>query len=118
MLLPKSTPMASPSATNSDPLVLEIQGEIDLHQAPQVKAQIEPLLEKKPAHFSVDLSRVEYMDSSGLALLIETMQRIQSYGGKFTLFGLSQSVRAIFEIARLDQIFQIYPSREAALAAS
>lgn len=102
----------------SQPLVFEIEGEIDLHQAPQVKAQMEPLLQKQPAHFAVDLTRVGYMDSSGLALLIETMQNIQSYGGKFALFGLTESVRAIFEIARLDQIFQIYPSREAALGGS
>ena len=104
--------------TQSEPLVVEMEGEIDLHQAPQVKAQIEPLLEKQPARLAVDLSRVGYMDSSGLALLIETMQRIQSYGGKFVVFGLSESVRAIFEIARLDQIFNIYPDRQTALAAS
>ena len=106
-----------PSAPHSDSLVLELAGEIDLHQAPQVKAQVDPIIEKKPTRFTVDLSKVDYMDSSGLALLIEAMQRVQSYGGKFAVFGLTDSVRTIFEIARLDQIFKIYPDRETALAA-
>ncbi len=48
--------------------------------------------------------------------MIETLQRIQSYGGKFAMFGLRDSVRSIFAIARLDQIFSIFPDEAAAVA--
>ena len=75
------------------------------------------MLEKKPKTLVVDLSRVSYIDSSGLAALIGAMQNVQEYGGKFALAGLQETVRAIFEIARLDQVFRIFPDVDAALAA-
>ncbi|MGZ5538038.1 MAG: STAS domain-containing protein, partial [Chthoniobacterales bacterium] len=65
----------------------------------------------------VDLSQVSYIDSSGLTVLIEGMQNVAAYGGKFSLAGLQDGVRPIFEIARLDQVFQIYPTVDSALAA-
>ena len=64
----------------------------------------------------VDLSRVTYIDSSGLAALIEAMQKMDGCGGKLVLAGLQENVRPIFEIARLDQVFVIFPDVKAALA--
>jgi len=66
----------------------------------------------------VDLARVTYVDSSGLAVLIEGMQNVAKYGGTFAVAGLQETVRLIFEIARLDQVFQIFPTVEAALTAA
>jgi anti-sigma B factor antagonist len=96
--------------------ILALEGEIDLHRSPQVKETLEPLIEKKMPRILIDLSAVSYIDSSGLAVLIETMQRIGAYGGKFGLFGLREGVRGIFEIARLDQIFKIFPDETSACA--
>lgn len=98
------------------PNVLPLEGEIDLHVSPQVSASLAAIVKRKPARVVVDLSRVSYIDSSGLAVLIEAMQKVDAYGGKFSLAGLQESVRPIFEIARLDQVFQIYPDADAALA--
>lgn len=75
------------------------------------------MIDKKPARLVIDLSRVTYIDSSGLAVLIEGMQNVNAYGGKFFLAGLQEDVRPIFEIARLDQVFVIFPDTETALAA-
>ena len=75
-------------------------------------------LERKPDRLVVDLSGVSYIDSSGLAVLIEAMQNVEAYGGRFFLAGLQEKVRPIFEIARLDQVFIIFPHVDAALAAS
>jgi anti-sigma B factor antagonist len=96
--------------------ILALEGEIDLHRSPQVKESLEPLIAKKTPRILLDLSAVTYVDSSGLATMIETLQRIQSYGGKFGMFGLRESVRSIFAIARLDQIFSIFPDEAAAVA--
>jgi anti-sigma B factor antagonist len=103
--------------TESQPNVLPLDGEIDLHVSPQISASLAAMIKKKPAKLVVDLAGVTYIDSSGLAILIEAMQSVGAYGGKFALAGLQESVRPIFEIARLDQVFQIYPDRAAALAA-
>ena len=97
--------------------VLPLEGEIDLHVSPRVAASLRTMIEQKPARLVVDLSRVNYIDSSGLAVLIEGMQNVEGYGGKFFLAGLQENVRPIFEIARLDQVFIIFPHVDAALSA-
>ena len=99
------------------PNVLQLEGEIDLHVSPEVAESLRPMVEKKPKILVVDLAGVTYLDSSGLAVLIEGMQNVQEYGGKFALANAQESVQHIFEIARLDQVFQIFPDVDAALDA-
>lgn len=95
--------------------VLPLKGEIDLHVSPSVTASLNALIEKKPQRLVVDLSGVTYIDSAGLAALIEAMQKVEAYGAKFLLAELQETVRSIFEISRLDQVFQIFPNVDAAL---
>ena len=99
------------------PNVLPLEGEIDLHVSPEVAESLRTIIAKKPKRVVVDLSRVPYLDSSGLAVLIEGMQNVQEYGGKFALAGVQETVQHILEIARLDQVFQIFPDVDSALAA-
>jgi len=101
-----------------EPNVLPLEGEIDLHVSPRVSASLGAMIEKKPQRLVVDLSKVSYIDSSGLAVLIEAMQNVEAYGGKFMLAGIQDNVKPIFEIARLDQVFLIFPHVDAALAAN
>jgi anti-sigma B factor antagonist len=100
------------------PNVLPLEGEIDLHVSPRIAASLGAMIDEKPKQLVVDLSKVSYIDSSGLAVLIEAMQTVEGYGGIFALTGLQENVRPIFEIARLDQVFRIYPDVDSALAAS
>ena len=102
--------------TTERPNVLPLEGEIDLHVSPRIAASLGAMVEEKPQQVVVDLAKVTYIDSSGLAVLIEGMQNVESYGGKFALAGLQENVRPIFEIARLDQVFRIYPDVDSALA--
>jgi len=99
------------------PNVLQLEGEIDLHLSPEVAESLRLMVAKKPQVLVVDLEKVTYMDSSGLAVLIEAMQNVQKYGGKFALASVQESVKHIFEIARLDQVFQIFDHVDTALAA-
>jgi anti-sigma B factor antagonist len=99
------------------PNVLPLEGEIDLHVSPRVAESLVAIVKNKPDHLVVDLAGVTYVDSSGLAVLIEGMQKVEEYGGRFALTGLQENVRSIFEIARLDQVFRIFPDVDAALAA-
>lgn len=94
--------------------ILALEGDIDLYQSSVVKEKLNALISQKPPRILVDLRSVNYMDSSGLAVFIEAMQRIASYGGKLALFGLQKSVRNIFEVSRLDQVFTLFPDEESA----
>ena len=100
-----------------EPNVLPLDGEIDLHVSPRVAVALGAIIDAKPPRVVVDLSKVTYIDSSGLAVLIEGMQNVEAYGGKFILAGIQENVKPIFEIARLDQVFIIFPHVDAALAA-
>jgi anti-sigma B factor antagonist len=112
----KNDASSVPTAQRDRPDVLALKGEIDLHVSPSVTASLNTMIEKKPRRLVVDLSEVTYIDSAGLAALIEAMQKVEGYGGKFLLAGLQETVRSIFEISRLDQVFQIFPDVRAAVA--
>lgn len=97
--------------------VFPLEGEIDLHVSPGVESSLASIIAERPRHVVVDFSGVTFIDSSGLAVLIKAMQDVKEYGGKFTLAGINNDVRSIFEIARLDQVFLIDPRDDELLAA-
>src|SRR4051794_24425789 len=103
------------TAASNQPHVLPLEGEIDLHISPRVSLSLDQMVQKKPSKLVVDLSKVSYIDSSGLAVLIEGMQGVEEYGGTFAIAGMQETVRSIFEIARLDQVFRIFPDLDSAL---
>jgi anti-sigma B factor antagonist len=105
--------MTTDASPPSRPEIVPLEGEIDLHQSPLVLDRLSPLIARKLPRIHLDMSQVSYIDSSGLAAFVDVMQRVQAYGGEFALVSLRESVRKIFEISRLDQVFKIYPTRPA-----
>ena len=61
---------------------------------------------------------MSYIDSTALGAVIEAMRNVETYGGKFAVAGLQETVRSIFKMLRLDQVFSIFPDVDAALAAA
>lgn len=98
--------------------IFALEGEVDLHRAGEIREVLAPLLAEKVPRLLIDMTKVSYIDSSGLALLIETLQSVLAYKGTFGLFGLGESIRTIFHVACLDQVFKIYPDEAAATVAS
>ena len=96
--------------------ILALEGEIDLHLSPAVALDLQALVKQQPPKLIIDLTKVTYMDSSGLAVLLEGMQSVESYRGKFYLIGVGDPLSTVFESSRLDQVFRIYPDLNAALA--
>src|SRR2546430_5074515 len=106
----KKDALPPPPKPNRDrPNVLPLKGEIDLHVSPVITASLTAMIEKKPERLVIDLSDVAYIDSAGLAALIQAMQKVEAYGGKFLLAGLQEIVRPIFEMSRLLQIIHTRP---------
>ena len=107
------TNMSLPSPRN----VLPLEGQIDLNVSAKVADSLAQLIKDKPARLVVDLSGVNYIDSSGLAVLINGMRDMEDFGGIFILAGVRAEVRPILESARLENFFLIFPSVDEALAA-
>ncbi len=96
--------------------VLRLAGEIDLHSSEQMRASLKSCLDELAAVLLLDFKGVRYIDSSGLATLIEYFRESSKFHGKFAIFGLERKVAALFELVRLDQLFVIAKDEAEALA--
>jgi anti-sigma B factor antagonist len=90
--------------------------ELDASNAGELKRDIAPLLEAH-AKLVIDLSRLRFVDSSGLGAFISCLRKLNAKGGDLKLCGMSKQVRAVFELVRMHRIFDIFGTREEALRA-
>jgi anti-sigma B factor antagonist len=95
--------------------VLELSGRFDAHTASDVAAALEKATQVSSARIVVNLRGVNFLDSTGLATLVQGMKRARQAGGDLRLCELQQPVRIIFELTRLDKAFDIYPNEAEAL---
>ena len=96
---------------------LALSGDVDLEHAPAIREQLLAAIATAPV-LLVDLSAVTYIDSSGVANLVEALQKANASGHRLGLVALSDQARRAFEMARLDQVFAIFPDHAAAVAAT
>jgi anti-sigma B factor antagonist len=102
---------------NSGVTTLRVLGEVDLHASPELRAELQTCVSEKTPVLLVDFTGVDYIDSSGLATFIEYLRDASTYKGKIALFGLKEKVRTIFNLVRLNELFTITDSADAAVAA-
>ena len=94
--------------------VVDVEGDVDLGTSPNLRRTLFDLLGKKPK-LAVNLRGVRYIDSSGIATLIEVLQRTQRLPMEFVLFGLSPAVQDAFRLTHVNRIFRIVETEEQAL---
>jgi len=89
--------------------IISLSGEVDLHFSPRAREQILKCLDDKD-NVLVDLSGVEYIDSSGIASLVEGYQVAKNNGLKFGLISVSNPAMQVIQLSRLDTVFPIHNS--------
>ncbi|MEO0513402.1 MAG: STAS domain-containing protein [Planctomycetota bacterium] len=105
--------------TRGEARVLSPEGDIDLNASPALREVVRGVLESGGAKVVVvDLSMVDYMDSSGVATLVDAMRSARKAGVRLWLSSLGPQVRSIFEIARLDRVFDIASTADEAIERS
>jgi anti-sigma B factor antagonist len=98
-------------------LVMDVRGEVDLFSSPKLRAAIMAALSTpRVSRVAINLSEVSYIDSSGIASLVEGLQQAHTQKCPLVLFGLQLGPREVLEMARLDKIFTIRGSEPEALA--
>jgi anti-sigma B factor antagonist len=102
---------------DGDVAVVTLRGEIDLNHSPKLRSFFQSKIQAKLNKLLLDFTEVKYIDSSGLATLVEYYQGSRSFSGKIALASLSPRVKSVFELVRLSEIFQIYTSVDEAKAA-
>jgi len=96
-------------------VVLTVEGSVDIYSSPELRGELKAALDSQAPRIVIDLGGVTFVDSSGLATMIEGLQKVQAYDGKLLLCNLNETVLGVFQLANLDHIFQIRESRDNAL---
>ena len=91
-----------------------VEGQVDMHTSPDLRRHLREALEDRQARIAVDLTGVSFIDSSGLATLIEALQAVRKYGGSLRLCGLNANVKNLFRLSNLTSIFDLREGREQA----
>ena len=103
--------------TSNGATILAPKGDVDMARSPVLRKAITDAMKQKPATLVLDLSSVPYMDSSGLATMVEALQNARKAQMPLKLCGLTPRVNSILEIARLNTVFAIFEGRDQALQA-
>lgn len=98
-------------------IVVSPEGEVDMHESPKLRAALIEQISRKPKVVIVDLAKVSFIDSSGVATLIEALKRTRAAGLSLVLCGMNAKVKDVFEVSRLDKVFAIVVTRADALGA-
>ena len=96
------------SRSQGDHVVLALAGEIDLYTAPKLQSELTSALAGKSAHLVVDMSAVEFCDSTGMNVLLAANRLATERGGDLTLAAPRASVRKILEVTGLESVFTIH----------
>jgi anti-sigma B factor antagonist len=94
--------------------VLEVGGEVDVYTAPRLRERLIELVDAGARDLVVDLERVDFLDSTGLGVLVGAHKRLRLAHGSFRLVCSKEPLLKIFRITALDQIFPIFPTVDAA----
>ena len=95
--------------------IVQPKGEVDMNSSPQLRKVLKDAAKEPIEGIVLDLSEVNHMDSSGVAVLIEGLRWSRAQGIQYGLTNLSDAARVVIELARLDTVFEITPSTEEAI---
>jgi anti-sigma B factor antagonist len=90
--------------------LISVTGEVDLYTSPELRSAIMDAVPGAAATVAVDLSGVRYMDSSGVATLVEGLRRSRDLDKAFKLVAPSTAVMKVLELAKLDSVFEVISS--------
>jgi len=93
----------------------KIEGEINLNTSPELRKTFDDFIRNGVKKVVIDFSGVPYVDSSGLATLIELLQRLKRVSGTLRICCLEQKVKNVFEITKLHKLFELFDDQASAL---
>lgn len=100
-----------------DRTVVAVGGEIDVYTAPKLREQLVELVNEGKYHLIVDMESVDFLDSTGLGVLVGGLKRVRAHDGSLRLVCTQERILKIFRITGLTKVFPIHGSVEEAIAA-
>jgi len=102
---------------SDDAYVISLAGEVDLYTAPEFKQQLLEVIAEGGRQVVIDFTNATFIDSTTLGVLVSGVKRLRAKDGELSLVCSDRNITKIFEITGLDQVFAIYETRDAAVAA-
>ena len=96
--------------------VLAVSGEVDVATVPRLREQLHSLVAQGQTHVVVDLDGVDFLDSTGLGVLVGALKRLRSSGGELHLICTQPRIRKVFEVTGLTKVFPMHDSVDEAVA--
>lgn len=93
--------------------VIQVEGELDMNTAPQLERQLEAPLAAPDSNLLIDLSRCEFIDSTGIALIVRAWQKLDQ---RFSICGIGDQVKRVLDVTGLEATIPTHRSRDDALA--
>jgi anti-sigma B factor antagonist len=116
--MPPRPPMKISARQYGEITILDLSGEITLFNSPEIrKALLSQLKEHRVQHLVLNMLGVPYIDSSGVASLVEGLKASRDVSARFALFGLSKSAKTVLELTHLLRIFEVHQTEQEALEA-
>jgi anti-sigma B factor antagonist len=103
---------------DGDRTIVEVGGEIDVYTAPKLREQLVDLVNSGQYHLIVDMQRVEFLDSTGLGVLVGGLKRVRAHDGSLRLVCTQERILKIFRITGLTKVFPIHDSVANAVSAT
>src|SRR6266540_613282 len=104
--------------TEGERTVVEVGGEIDVYTAPKLREKLIELVNAGEYHHVVDLEKVDFLDSTGLGVLVGGLKRVRTHNGSLKLVCTQDKILKIFRITGLTKVFSIHDSVDDAIAGS
>jgi anti-sigma B factor antagonist len=102
--------------TSENARIIDIAGDVDLRGSPDLRKMLFEALKESPK-VAVNLTAIRYIDSSGIATLLEALKESQRLKRELVLFGMNKRVHDVFKLTHVIQIFQVVDTEEQALGA-
>lgn len=96
-------------------MIIELEGRLDVHLSLEIEQAVNDIIDSGERHLVFDLSKVQYLSSSGLRIFIAAMRRLKGLDGSLKLANMNDSVKKIFKVVELIDLFEIYESVDEAL---
>jgi anti-sigma B factor antagonist len=107
----------SDEAVDADTQLLRARGELDLYAAPELKRRLATAIDAGKTRVVVDLTQAAFMDSTALGVLIGALKRLRVRNGALAVASEQPTILRILEVTGMDQVLDLHPTTDAALAA-
>jgi anti-sigma B factor antagonist len=113
----KAMELSLDSHTDGPFEIIEVGGEIDVYTAPRLREAIVTAVEEGHTRLVIDVEKVEFLDSTGLGVLVGALKKVRADGGTLDIVCTQERILKIFDITGLDKVFGLHQSVAQAIAA-